>query len=66
MLPDPDARSALYSGLIASSARPMAREDFECPDCGREYWSCECNSLPAYRGSDPSLYREESTNGDRR
>ncbi len=35
-------------------------EDLTCRECGREHWSCECNELlPAYQGSDPSLYHHK-------
>jgi hypothetical protein len=63
MSPSKDTRSQIYSGLIANSARPMAREDFECEACGKEYWSCECFGLPPYAGADPALYDRETSNG---
>jgi hypothetical protein len=30
--------------------------DFYCDGCGEELTQCECNALPPYRGSDPTLY----------
>jgi hypothetical protein len=56
MRPTENHRSFLYAAMIATAARPMSREDFECGKCGREHFSCECFTLPNHQGSGaPSL-----------